>query len=388
VILIIICTACTDKSSVNHKSLNFQVVKTLKIPLKNNNQYIHSQVQLIDSCTILGLDRNFHKLDVFSICENKFLRSIEFEKEGPNRIYPISSFYYHSNDSIFLYSSDASTFQLIDSEAYVLNEWRLFDSKYPKSISDSIIGGNGSSYPFSYTQNSIFHFPFLYDESRGNLIIQIMPVSELAGFGDRKTIFSAPILGRVNLNKGTFEHIRGRWPENYLEEKAPNNPFVHLSLSHDSSNVLLTYFNSDVIFSTKDNKFFEIPSNYFDDRYTLFSINENADYATEEELDAYHNDEGYVNLVHDSYSGLYYRIAKHANEKNENKSMHRMESAWSIIVFNEQFKILGEVLMPEKVYNYLQILPTSNGLLISKENPYSPTNKEEVYEFDLVEIDL
>jgi hypothetical protein len=65
-----------------------------------------------------------------------------------------------------------------------------------------------------------------------------------------------------------------------------------------------------------------------------------------------------------------------------------MESAWSIIVFNEQFNILGEVLMPEKVYNYLQILPTSKGLLISKENPYSPTNKEEVYEFDLIEIDL
>jgi hypothetical protein len=203
-----------------------------------------------------------------------------------------------------------------------------------------------------------------------------------------KTVYNAPILARVNLNNGTFEKFQGSWPNNYLGDNAPYNPFIHLSLNRDSSNVFLTYFNSHLIFSTKDDRFFEIPSKYFDDRYTLFSINENADYTTEEELDAYHNDEGYVNLVHDSYNRLYYRIAKHANEKNENKSMHRMESAWSIIVFNEQFNILGEVLMPEKVYNYLQILPTSKGLLISKENPYSPTNKEEVYEFDLIEIDL
>ncbi len=387
-IFICIITSCNYRGEVDHKLINFKVVKNVEIPLNARIQYNHSQIQSIDSCTIIGLDRKFQKLDIYTICEEKLLSSINFDDEGPNRIYPINSFYYLSKDSIFLYSSDASTFQLIDSTAQVLNEWRLFDNKYVEPLSDTIIGGNGKYYPFSHTQNGLFNFPFLYDRINGNPIIQVMPASELAGFGNRKTIYNAPILARVNLNSGSFEDFQGRWPKNYLEEKAPSNPFVHLSQSHDSSNVLLTYFNSDLIFSTKNDKFLEMPSKYFDDRYTLFSINENADYTTEEELDAYHNDEGYVNLVYNPYRGLYYRIAKHANEQTDAERLHRMESAWSIIVFNEQFEILGEALMPEKTYNFLQILPAARGLLISKENSYSPTNKEEIYEFDLIEMDL
>jgi hypothetical protein len=387
-VFIIVTVSCSKKKEVKHLSLDFRILQSIEIPMMKKNQYSHSQIQLIDSCTFVGLDRDFQKLDIYSKCEKRLLRSINFEGEGPNRIYPTSSFHYISNDSIFLYSSDASTFQLIDSDAQVLNEWRVFDNKYPNSISDSIIGGNGSYYPFSYTQNGIFYFPFLHDDKEGDLIVQIHPESNLSGFGDMKTQYSAPILASLNLAKRDFEQFQGSWPDNFLKEKAPYNPFIHLSLNHDGSNVLISYFNSDLIFSTKEDKFFEIPSKFFDNNYTLFSITESADYTTEEELDAYHNDEGYVNLVYDTYKKLYYRIAKHANKKSGDESTHRMESEWSIIVFNEQFEIVGEVLMPRKKYNYLQILPTSKGLLISKENPYSPSNKEEVYEFDLIEIDL
>ncbi|WMN07262.1 DUF4221 family protein [Marivirga arenosa] len=386
-LLVVLWTcSCNDQTHQN-ENLDYRILKKIEIELSSKNQYIHSQLQFLDSCTIIALDRNFRKLDIISICDERFEKSILLQDDGPDKVYPVSSFFYHSVDSIFLFSLDAVTFQLVDTSSHVLNEWRLQNLVFPDEVFANISGSNGYFDPFSLTQNGMFHLPFNFDESKNRLTVNILPQSEFMGFKDRKTYYSSPLIGIYSLENNSFMSFSGEWPDLYQADKTPNNPFNNF-VFNDKQKFVINFYNSDKVFSSEKNDFYRISSNYFDERYTLFSIDAEADYTTEQELNAFHKDEGYVNLVFDPFKRLYYRIAKHSNDNLGKENSHRMEAEWSIIVFNENFVVLGEVLMPKKTYNYLQILPTNSGLLVSKENIYSPTNNEELYEFDLIEITL
>lgn len=378
--------SCNELEHQN-ESLDYRILKKYEIDLSSRNQYIHSQLQFLDSCTIVALDRNFRKLDIISICDERFEKSILLQDDGSDKVYPVSSFFYHSVDSIFLFSLDALTVQLIDTSSHVSKEWRLQNLVFPDKVFEQVVGSNGIFYPFSLTQNGMFHLPFNFDQSKNCLIFNITPQSEFIDFKDRKTFYSSPLVGTYSLENSSFISFTGAWPEIYKADETPNNPFNNLAFD-DKHNFLVNFYNSDKVFSSEKNDFYRISSNYFDERYTLFSIDSEADYTTEQELNAFHKDEGYVNLVFDPFKRLYYRIAKHSNDNLEKENSHRMEAEWSIIVFNENLEVLGEVLMPKKTYNFLQILPTKSGLLVSKENIYSPTNNEEKYEFDLIEITL
>lgn len=382
-----ILSSCSKFKENENPDLSYTILKSIEIPIVPNVQYEHSQIQIVDGNKFVGLDRNFSKLDFFSLQENKFLFSTQFESDGPNRIYPVGSFYYHNVDSIFLFSLDASSFQLINQEGEVMNSFRMIDNQYPSKLSTDIKGNDGQFFPFSITQNGEFYIPFLYNNTNKELIVNTVPNSYLEGFNDRKTFYSAPIISNFDLETLEFKQFLGRWPKKYDQKNAPNNPFNNFCLNNNSNDVLVNFYNSSKIFSVDEGEFFKVESNRAKEDVTFFDIENKKEYSTEEELYAFNNDEGYVNIIYDRYKNMYYRIFKHSTYQNEG-NVHKMEANWSLIVFTPKFKVLGEVEFPASVYNFLQILPTQEGLLISKENAWSKKNNEEKYEFDLVKIDF
>jgi len=387
-VLIIATVSCSKKKEVKHPSLDFRISQSIEIPLVKKNQYSHSQIQLIDSCTFIGLDRKFQKLDIFSICDSTFLKSVDFADDGPNWVYPVTSFQYINKDSIFLFSLDASAFQLIDTESKVLNEWRLHEENFFSDYDNTKFGGLNTFSPISYTENSLHLIPFQYNSLNSSLIFYVAPNSEFGGFKYRETAYNSVPIAFYDIHERAYNRFVGKWPKSYQKPKVPNNVFLQFEKNTRVNDFVVNFSYSPKIFSTLNYKYYKIRSKFDTQDFKLYDLNKEEGYTTEEELSSYHHDEAYVNLVYDPYQNLYYRVFKKSNSENESIKSHFIEAEWSIIVFNEQFEVLGEVLMPKKVYNYLHMLPTPEGLLISKENPYSPSNKEEVYEFDLIEIDL
>jgi len=384
----LICFSCSNLKENRHPKLDYTVAKSIEIPLEADVQYAHSQIQLVDEDKFVGLDRNFSKLDFFSLSKNEFLFSTQFEKDGPNRIYPVSSFYYHNKDSIFLFSLAASSFQLINHKAEVKALYRMDDNRFPANISKGIKGTEGQFFPIAITENGEFHFPFTYDSKTNELLVNIVADSYLEGFNDRQTIYSGPIISNFDLKTQEFTAFKGRWPSSiYHQKMTPNNAFTNFCLNSDNQDVLINFYNASEIFSVKKDEFFKVESNHSKGNITFFDIENKKEYSTEEELDALNNDEAYVNLIYDPYQNLYYRIFKFSNDRNEVET-RKMEASWSLMAFTPGFKVLGEVEFPASVYNFLQMIPTRNGLLISKESAWSKKNKEEIYEFDLVKIDF
>lgn len=379
--------ACSSKQEVNNKRLDYTIKKEYRIPLSGDEQYEHTQLQMIDSGTIIALDQQFQRLDILSLSEKKLVKSIPFAKDGPNQIYPTQAIYFHNKDSIFLYSLDASAFQLINLNAEVLDSWILNDNTYPDSISASLkeVGVNSFS-PVAITQSDFLYFPFSYDSKRQSLLFNVLPNTNAEGFNDRDLIYSLPPIAIYNIKDRKYKQFMGKWPDSYQREMAPNNPFIHFYWNKALDELLVNFQNDPSIYWAHADDFYTIGSNYFKANHTQFDIKHGVAYTTEEELEALHVDEAYINLIFNPSKNHYYRIAKHVNLSTADAK--RLEAPWSIIVFNKQFEVLGEVLMPKAMYNYLHILPTPEGLLISKENPYSSTNKEEEYAFDLIEINL
>ncbi|WP_340153157.1 DUF4221 family protein [uncultured Marivirga sp.] len=385
-IFFIICS-CSKLKEVENNTLDFSVLKSIEIPINADVQYEHSQIQLVGEDEFVGLDRNFSKLDFFSLKENKFLFSTQLESEGPNRIYPVSSFCYHNMDSIFLFSLDASSFQLINQEGEVMNSFRMVDNQYPSKLFNDITGSDSQFFPFSITQNGNFYIPFSYNNQSKELIINTVPNSYLDGFNDRKTFYSAPLISKFDFETLEFSQFSGRWPEIYDQKNAPNNPFNTFCLNTDTEDLLINFYNSSEVFSVKEDEFFNVESNSAKGDVTLFDIENKKGYSTEEELDAFNNDEGYVNLIYDKYQNVYYRIFKSSTHNSE-ENVHKMKANWFLIAFTPEFEVLGEVEFPASIYNFLHILPTQDGLLISKESAWSTENNEEKYEFDLVKINF
>lgn len=388
ILILFILSSCSKFKENENPGLSYTVLNSVKIPIAPDVQYEHSQIQMVGGNKFVGLDRNFRKLDFFSLEKNKFLSSTKFKNDGPNWIYPVSSFYYHNKDSIFLFSLDASAFQLINQKGQVKNSIRIDDNQYPPNISEDIIGTDNQFFPISITQNDGLFIPFFYDSKNEEMIFNIVANSYLDGFNDRQTFYSAPIVSNFDLRTLEFKNFLGKWPkEKYNQQMTPNNVFTGFCLNTNNHDRLINFYNADKIYSVNENKFFNVESNHVKNDITLFDIENQKEYSTEEELDALNDDEAYVNLIYDPFENLYYRIFKYSTHGSVG-SVHKMEANWSLIAFTPKFKVLGEVEFPASVYNFLQILPTEKGLLISKENAWSKENNEQKYEFDLVKIDF
>jgi len=93
-------------------------------------------------------------------------------------------------------------------------------------------------------------------------------------------------------------------------------------------------------------------------------------------IDAYAYNARYLDLVYDKYNNRYFRIALHKLEKyDEGGSINDYRlRRWSILVLDENFNILEEVLMPENIF-MTRLIPTAQGLILQ---PIIENNQNEL----------
>ncbi len=98
----------------------------------------------------------------------------------------------------------------------------------------------------------------------------------------------------------------------------------------------------------------------------------------------------YFQMVYDPYRRVFYRQVRHPHNDYEIgtsyfSTMDRPEG-FSIMIFDEDFKKLGEVDFPSKTYGYQAWYVGSEGLYISKSNYNNPDMREDFMDFDLFEL--
>jgi len=214
-----------------------------------------------------------------------------------------------------------------------------------------------------------------------------MPSSDFSGTKSLQTFYSSPII--LNLSENTNEPYSyfGKWPDDYNSAEYPNNPINNFTVTEDD--IVISFYNNENVYSSRNDAFFLAKSNFSSKKgVTTFesnSLNSNP----ELEFKVFHLDEGYLDILYDPFQKLYYRVFKkeqHSVSESSETNPHKLEAEWSLLILDLDFKVKGEVLFPAKVYNYMNIIPTKTGLMISKENIYAKTYDENTLNFDIIKF--
>ncbi len=101
-ILFLICS-CGSSTDSQHSENQFLVnTKTVKLPLDEKSTYEFYIFQVVGD-TLLVLNQVNYSLDIYSLSNEKLIHRIIVEREGDNGIERLNTFYYHNQDSIFLF---------------------------------------------------------------------------------------------------------------------------------------------------------------------------------------------------------------------------------------------------------------------------------------------
>ena len=95
----------------------------------------------------------------------------------------------------------------------------------------------------------------------------------------------------------------------------------------------------------------------------------------------------YSGIKYDRYRKLYYRLAVHPIDlvNVQNQRNHLKDKQLSVIVLDENFKIVGETLLPTKRHLYTTWFVGEAGLYISNHNRSNSLIGENVLSFTIYE---
>jgi hypothetical protein len=388
VLLLILFAGCSKNRNceVIHQLIEFEIIKSIDIPLAGA-QYSHITPNLYENDTtflLLGLDPFSNKIDLYDLVEKKFISSIQLHHEGPNQVLSPRAMYVHTLDSIFLLN-DINQLYLVNRRGERVSFWD-FDFALPDSIFSLDESLTGEFIIAAYGKSEYLNLPFFYDYKSKALIARILILNDLDGSAEYSVIYKTPNLVSIDLVRGELKQLLGRYPDNFLIEPKPHNPFAHFTRLEEATWV--QFDASPEIYWVEKDTFICAPSMFARNQITRFKADQEVDENIE--LRSYHTDEANVGIYYDPFNQFVYRVFQHGQpHKNAAGRLNqKLQAKFSVVMMRTTGEIIGEAVFESERYNFLDVFVTRNGILISKENPFNKQNVEEVYSFDLIRFKI
>ncbi len=386
-LLALTVAACeSNRCSSKHDLIGFTIVESINIPL-NGRQYKHITPGLYETDTLtllVGLDSDNPGIDFYNLNEKKFLKRIELDDEGPDGIIDPSALVIHNLDSMFL-MNDNNQLYLFNHNGEKRARWN-FNLKLPDSILEIDKSMTGEFIVAAYGKSEYLNLPFDYSKKDNSIFSRLLPLNTLQGSDEYTVLYRSPNMVQCDLASGKIIKLFGKYPEEFLKDPKPHNPFAHFV--RFKNNTWIQFDSSNDVYWVERDSFICLPSKYSAGNFTRFKNGQEFD--EEKEMRSYHTDEAYAGIYYDPYNDLIYRVFQHfqPDKDSEGKLNQKLQSAFSILLIDLNGKILGEAHFDGGTYNFLDMLVTKRGLLISKENSFNEENIEELYSFDLVTFTL
>ena len=197
-----------------------------------------------------------------------------------------------------------------------------------------------------------------------------------------------PLCIKVNMQTKQTKTLPLTYPR--LWETKNENGIFTCSRDYDGTNFVYSFFISNSIHVTNDNKTFkEYPCK---SRY----INGSPKNHTAPDIKTIRKESienaSYGNIIYDKYRKVYYRFFQPSCEVSPNENitdLMKTGKKFSIMILDKDFKVIGETLFPENIYIPVMFFILKDGLYISDNNFQNPEFNENVLSFrrmDLIEL--
>ncbi|MCU0391783.1 MAG: DUF4221 domain-containing protein [Thermoflexibacter sp.] len=184
----------------------------------------YSYLKLKDILQFYGYNNFNHSIDVFSLSDLTVVKKIKLNKEGPNGITGIHSFFASTPDSLFI--ANENMLYLVSGDGLILKKWNI-TATLPKEFYQKNRHGSNRLYPIIYDkyQNAIYMRIFDYEYGYKS-----------PDYGEK---YKKPILARYDLKDAKFTILPVFYPKELQKNyKGYMQDMVCISPSFDKSNHL------------------------------------------------------------------------------------------------------------------------------------------------------
>jgi hypothetical protein len=206
------------------------------------------------------------------------------------------------------------------------------------------------------------------------IFVYNMPQERLDNIQSQKRIFNSKrdLHLKIRKDKLVIENITGGYPSEFQSNNY-NNFYPFRILNRNSNKLIYSFSHSRNIevvdIETNKSKILTLDvANLFtkNDTFPFSKIldrNFKSKYTTE-------NDR-FVSMIYDNYNKKYIRVlSKGVKYDNEDGTINTvLDKPLYFLIYDENFKLEKIIKFPSRKYNYLSILATSKGILVSKDHP-------------------
>jgi hypothetical protein len=343
-VLLVTVTSCNTDSIVNKEQKKYlnnnnkyklQYTGMKKFPLDEEStvktQYI-SYIQT-DSINIFSFVNNHNNaIYLYNYDSATLLKKIKYDKEGPDGVLSLRGYLYLNEDSIFVYSNNDHNLCLTNSNAKVLERYKLYDRvKYDEN---SIIYPSPipmTTVPLTKFNNNVILFGFYAAEF------------------DFETPSNRPVCVMLNLEDKSVKHLIN-YPEQYSKYNwAGGFTYRMPCYTLDDKSMIISFSAHHNLvrydFETQTEKDFYAGSSAIK-RIKPYSTDRNMVAETRSEIDWYMTNSSYESILYDKYNKIYYRIAR-LPVKNYTSNDSESRKPLIIIILDSELNYLGEVALDE-----------------------------------------
>ena len=358
--------SCQSKSGNMEPIYKTELVETNKItlPIDENTYYLsrsmfHFEENGKEYLHFEHTEKRQYELIVFDLTEKAVSKRIPMTREGPNGILGVcGSRPYNSLNSFMLFQHNVGQLSLINDLGEILRKYQTW---HPKG-------------QFVYTEISSFiHWPsFVKDSIVYFHQMGIHPKMKKADWGKLN------LFGSLDLRNGKFEWTPLFYPSSLFncDVKEPaGGYFFSYDYNYKENRLVCAFLESDSLMVTddlKNVKWYNGKSRYLNKMTPhIAEASEGIKYLKENiEGAAYHN------IMYDKYRDVYYRIAELPCKLGEGEypvgAIPPKAREFSVIIFNKDFRIIGETKFPGNKYFYKMSFIGRDGLYISENNEANP----------------
>lgn len=371
---------CSENQNLNNLDYNpvfkLDSIGLTSLPTGNTIGFFTNSISYYkDTKSLEGIisiyNPNTNSIVQFREDNPNFFSQINLEIDGPNGIGNpglSGSHLYHSNDSIFIYNNSSGILHLINNNGDLINKFLVTD--YDNS--------NNFPAPFPSVLRPIQIFK--------NSIIMTCGINNYP-----KKYSNYPSLVSINLSTKKINYL-STFPKIY-DKAFWGAAFKYdpgIAINKKKNKIVFSYpINQNLIESDMDfekykeiyggSYYFEEPKPYNLDPSSYKEIGRGIDYKVLEAESLARSD--FAGILFDQFNNFYYRIAYIRPTIEEVKS-GKTAANFSIIIFDQNLKKIGEDYFSSKKYDNTMIFVTSKGLNIARKDLYN--ENEDLLQFEIL----
>lgn len=313
------------------------------------------------------------ELHQFDIDEQVLIKTIKLDAEGPYGVAPVSGFYVHALDSIYV-GSMRKAIHLVDGEGKVKQTIRYKNTLW-----------NDYSFvePFPLMASHVFT-PLVLVKNKMYLFSMAQ-----GSFTDLKAgnkLAKQRVCFEIDTLKNTGKFLPFTYPQDYWS-KGVIEPSLSRVYAHGK--FIYSFFGDHNLYITEDHTVY---AKYFagSNNFSEFKYYPSLEPSTDEYIRFFSETSGYWSIMYDPFREVFYRFVVIGNDPDSGISPQKAVSYsphFSIILLDKNFNKIGEVAFKNNSkYVFTNSFIGRKGLYISNNHPDNPTNEEDYLSFTLFEL--